>query len=354
MTRLYLPVALAALMLAACGRESAPDAKSQADAAPVRAETVETVAVADDVRSVGVLTPRDEYRLSFKVGGLVDDVAVDVGDRVRRGQVLAVIKRAEVDAAVAQASEAAEKARRDLERGRRLRADEVATEEQVQDLATAYNVARSSLETAQFNARFARIEAPGDGVVLQRLADENELVQPGQPVIVMGATDAGWIVRTALADRDAVRVNLGDAARVTFDAFPGREFAGKVTRIGSSADPMTGTFEVEIEVTPDGARFARGLVAKVLLDIRDPDMRGQAGRTVVPITAVVEANGNEATVYVLDPRDGIARRRQVTLGPMVGDRIIVAAGLAAGEQVITDGAAWLADGRAVRVIGRQG
>ena len=354
MTRLYLPVALAALMLAACGRESAPDAKSQADAAPVRAETVETVAVADDVRSVGVLTPRDEYRLSFKVGGLVDDVAVDVGDRVRRGQVLAVIKRAEVDAAVAQASEAAEKARRDLERGRRLRADEVATEEQVQDLATAYNVARSSLETAQFNARFARIEAPGDGVVLQRLADENELVQPGQPVIVMGATDAGWIVRTALADRDAVRVNLGDAARVTFDAFPGREFAGKVTRIGSSADPMTGTFEVEIEVTPDGARFARGLVAKVLLDIRDPDTRGQAGRTVVPITAVVEANGNEATVYVLDPRDGIARRRQVTLGPMVGDRIIIAAGLAAGEQVITDGAAWLADGRAVRVIGRQG
>jgi RND family efflux transporter MFP subunit len=347
-------MALAALMLAACGRESTPDARSQADAAPVRAQAVETIAVTGDVRSVGVLTPRDEYRLSFKVGGLVDDVAVDVGDRVRRGQVLAVIKRAEVDAAVAQASEAAEKARRDLERGRRLRADEVATEEQVQDLATAYNVARSSLETARFNARFARIEAPGDGVVLQRLADENELVQPGQPVIVMGATDAGWIVRTALADRDAVRVNLGDTARVSFDAFPGREFAGKVTRVGSSADPMTGTFEVEIEVAPEGARFARGLVAKVVLDIRDQDTRGQTGRMVVPITAIVEANGNEATVYVLDPRDGIARRRQVTLGPMVGDRIIVAAGLAAGEQVITDGAAWLADGRAVRVVGRQG
>jgi RND family efflux transporter MFP subunit len=190
--------------------------------------------------------------------------------------------------------------------------------------------------------------------VLQRLADENELVQPGQPVIVMGATDSGWIVRTALADRDAVRVNLGDTARVSFDAFPGREFAGKVTRVGSSADPMTGTFEVEVEVAPDGARFARGLVAKVVLDIRDPDTRGQAARMVVPITALVEANGDTGTVYVLDPRDGIARRRQVRVGAMVGDRIIVSEGLAAGEQVITDGAAWLADGRSVRVVGRQG
>ena len=291
-------------------------------------------------------------RLSFKTGGVIDRIAVDAGDAVKKGQLLAVIKQAEVDAAVAQASEAAEKARRALERGRRLRADEVATEEQVQDLTTAWNVARAGLEAARFNARFARIEAPSDGVVLQKLAERDELVGAGQPVLVLGATASGWVVRTSLADRDAVRVKVGDRAQVGFDAFPGREFAGTVTRVGSSADPLTGTFEIEIEVTPDGARFARGLVAKVSLAIADEPGGGE--RTVVPVTAIVEASGSTAIVYVLDAGAGVARRKQVQVGPIVGDRVVVFAGLAAGERVITDGAAWLTDGKPVRLVGQAG
>ncbi len=351
MIRRAMPLTVA-LLLVACGKSPLPPKVPTSDATPVRATVVESIDVGGAVRSVGILAPRDEFRLSFKVGGLIDSISVDAGDAVRKGQVLAVIKRAEVDAALAQATEAAEKARRDLERGRRLRADEVATEEQVEDLTTAYNVARSNLEAARFNSRFARIESPGDGVVQQRLAKENELVQAGQPVLVVGATDAGWVVRTALADRDAVRVQIGDTAHVAFDAFPDRDFPGKVTRIGSSADPMTGTFEVEIELAPQGARFVRGLVAKVTLDIKDA--AETQGRTVVPVTAIVEANGRVATVYVLDAKEGVARLRQVTVGPIVGDRVVVAAGLAAGDQVITDGSAWLADGKPVRVVGQQG
>lgn len=353
MRRLIVPALLSVAIVSGCGRTPSPgDDPASESAAPVRSAPVESVAVANDVRSVGILAPRDEFRLSFKVGGVVDEIAVDAGDPVKRGQQLAVIKQAEVGAAVAQAAEAAEKARRDLERGRQLRADEVATEEQVQDLTTAYNVARSNLDAARFNARFARIEAPADGVVLQRLAEENELVQAGQPVLVVGATGAGWIVRTSLADRDVVRVDVGDPASVTFDAFPGRRFEGRVTRVGSSADPLTGTFEIEVEVAPDGARFARGLVAKVSLPIGDADAAG--GQTVVPVSAIVEADGDSATVYVLDTAQGVARRKQVTVGPIVGDRVVVVAGLAEGEQVITDGAAWLTDGRPVRVVDQPG
>jgi RND family efflux transporter MFP subunit len=333
-------------LLAACGDESSPPATPAESAAPVRTAPAETAAVGAGVRAVGILGPRDELRLSFKVGGVVERVSVDVGDRVRGGQVLAVLKRAEVDAAVAQASEAVEKSRRDLERARQLRADEVATQEQVEDLTTAYNVARSNLQAAEFNARFASIVAPADGVVLQRLAKASELVQGGQPVLVIGATGEGWVVRTALADRDAVRVNLGDEAKVSFDAFPGRRFAGRVTRIGSSADPYTGTFEVEIEVVPDGARFARGLVAKVELALGEDD----GSQTVVPVTALVEANGPAAIVYVLDAGAGVARRRSVTVGPITGEQVVVVAGLDPGEQVVTDGAAWLTDGRPVRVL----
>lgn len=338
----------ATLWLAACGEDPAPPATPQ-DAAVVRTAPAESAPLTEAVRAIGVLAPRDELRLSFKVGGVIETVDVEAGDRVRAGQVLAVLKRAEVDAAVAQAAEGVEKARRDLERARRLQADEVATQEQVENLTTAYNVARANLQAAQFNARFARIEAPADGVVLQRLARASELVQGGQPVVVLGATESGWIVRVGLADRDAVRVNLGDAARVEFDAFPGRRFAGKVTRVGSSADPYTGTFEVEIEVAPKGARFARGLVAKAEIALQGA-ASGTAS-TLVPVTALVEANGDAATVYVLDAGAGVARRRPVTVGAIVGQRVVVLAGLEPGEQVVTDGAAWLADGRAVRVVG---
>lgn len=341
-------VVTAAALLSACGAEKNSDA-SDAQPAPVRAVPVASIAVAAQTRAVGVLAPRDEIRLAFKVGGVVDSVRVESGDIVRKGQVLAELKRAEVDATVSQAAEGADKARRDLDRARQLRLDEVATEEQVQDLTTAYNVARSHLDAARFNARFARIEAPVDGIVFERMVEGGELVQPGQPVMVVGSTDSGWVVRVGLADRDVVRMEPGAPAQVTFDAFPGRTFAGKVTRIGAAADRVTGTFEVEIEVQPQGARFARGLVAKVTLPLSPlPDVAPSA--TVVPITALVDADGQRATVYVLDREQNVARRKDVTLGPLLGEQVIVTAGLVTGEPVITDGAAWLTDGRSVRVV----
>jgi RND family efflux transporter MFP subunit len=335
-------------LLAACSGPQEPS-DTESPPAAVRAAPVESVAMTQQTRAVGVLAPRDELRLAFKVGGIIDTVRVEAGDVVRKGQVLAELKRTEIDATVEQAAEGVEKARRDLERARQLRRDEVATEEQVQDLTTAYNVARANLEAARFNAGFARIEAPADGIVFERLARGGELVQAGQPVVVLGSTASGWVVRVGLADRDAVRMDLGTEATVSFDAFPGRSFAGKVTRIGAAADRQTGTFEVEIAVDPQGARFARGLVAKVTLPLAP--LAGVApSAAVVPITALVDADGTRATVYVLDAEGSTARRKDVQLGAILGTRVVVTAGLVPGEPVITDGAAWLTDGRPVRVV----
>ena len=352
--RRVIPALLSAtFLLAGCGAgTSGDDATDPGSASPVRAARVETMDILNMVRGAGVLAPRDEVRLAFKTGGVVDTVSVETGDRVRKGQRLASLKHAEVGAAVEQASASLEKARRDLDRARELRADEVATEEQVEDLTTAYQLARANLDTARFNARFAHIDSPADGVVLQRLVEESELVQGGQPVLVIGATGEGWIVRVALADRDAVRVNAGDTARLAFDAFPGRSFQGRVSRIAGSADPQTGTFEIEIDVAPDGARFARGLVAKVELSLSDAG--GAVPGTVVPVTALVEADGPAATVYVVDAGAGVARRRPVEVGPIIGERVVVLSGLEPGEQVVTDGAAWLRDGSPVRVIDEHG
>ena len=212
-------------------------------------------------------------------------------------------------------------------------------------------MARANVETARFNARFAKIEAPADGVVLQRLAEEDELVQAGEPVLVFGGTARGWVVKVALADRDAVRVDAGNAAVVEFDAFPGQRFPGRVSRIDSSADPLTGTFEAEIDVEPQGQRFARGLVAKVELSLAGA---GKAADTLVPVTALIEANGPDAAVFVLDEQTGVARRRSIEVGAIVGERVVVLRGLRAGEQVVTDGAAWLSEGAPVQLVDEHG
>ena len=333
---------VAMLGLAACG--DGTDGNATTDAAPVRVTTVETASGAEAIHAVGVVAPADEVRLAFKTGGMIRSINVEQGDRVQRGQLLATLADDEVASAVAQAQALADKASRDLDRGKALLADEVATREQVEDLETARSVAAAGLRSALFNARHARIEAPADGVVQRRLAEPDELVAAGQPVLVVGNTGGGWIVRAALSDRDVVRVRAGMTAEATLDAFPGRKFTATVTEIAAAADPQTGTYELKLLVDPEGERFVQGLVAKVA--IADEDAKGVP---VVPVTALLEADGRAALVFVVAD-GGHAKRVAVQTGRLLGDRIEIVAGLSAGDRVVTEGAAWLDNDAAVRVL----
>lgn len=335
------------IALAGCGEareEPAPRAT------PVRVAEVERSPLADGIRAVGTVAPAEEVRLSFKAGGVVAAIDVVQGDRVRAGQRLAALARDEVDAAVSQARAMLDKAQRDLERGEALYADEVATREQVEDLRTARDVAAAGLRAAEFTARFAAITAPGDGVVLRRLAEPGELVAAGQPVLVVGNTEQGWILRAHLPDRDVVRVAPGAVARATLDAFPGRRFDATVTEVAPAADPMTGTYEVKLAIDPQGMRLVQGLVAKIEL----PGESGGAALPVLPIESLLEADGNHAVVYLVDASGegeaGVARRIEVRIGHWVGTRVEVLEGVAEGDRVVTEGAAYLHDGEAVRVL----
>ena len=316
-------------------------------AAPLRMVHVAAVTDAtlnDTLRAAGLLTPKDEARLSFKVGGLVESIQVEEGQTVKAGQVLAVLKPTEIMASLEQARQATAKARRDLDRGRALLADGVATVEQVQDLTTAFKVAGAAQSGAEFNASHARIVASVDGVVLRKLAEPNELVQAGQTVLVLGGANRGWIVRVGLADRDVVRVRVGDSARIEFDAWPGRTFSGLVSNIASAADAGTGTFTVELQLDAGGARFAQGLVAKVVLSPQT-----MASGNVIPVQALLEANDKEAGVFVLDPAARTVHRVNIQIGRMSQGQIEVTDGLDRGALVVTDGAAFLENGESVRV-----
>lgn len=346
LSRHLVPALWLALAASGCtGDGSAPD--PVAKTTPVRVIEARQQALGNSLRTVGTIAPAEEIRLSFKTGGIVASVTVDAGERVREGQLLASLAQEEVAAAVAQARALADKAARDLERGRALFADEVATREQLDDLETARDVARANLRAAEFNARFARIEAPADGIVLRKLVEQDELVAAGQPVIVLGDTSGGWIVRATLTDRDIVRVRAGDKASVTLDAYPGLQFDATVAELASAADPLTGTYEMKLAIDPQGRRFVQGLVAKV-------EMAGDPGAavTVVPVQAILEADGTAAVVYVVATREEqeVAERVAVRIGRLVGDRVEILEGLAGGERVVTEGAAYLRAGDPVRVV----
>jgi len=337
---LLLPLAFAACTR---GRAAAPRAP---DAVDVRLAPVTVERIARPVSATGVLGPKEEVPLSFKVGGVISRILVDEGTSVRAGDTLAALDLSEIDAGVTRARSAADKAERDLARAQRLYNDSVATLEQVQNAQTGRDVSAAELEAATFNRRYAVIvaPAPGGGVILRRNAEPGQLVQSGTAILVFGSRSRGVVLRAALADRDVVRLQRGDGAAVRFDALPDQVLHGTVTEIAAAADPMTGTYRVEVTL-PGAAGLASGLVGQVEIDPRT-----DRPLSLVPIDAVLEADGSRATVFTLSADGRHAERRAVRIAFLAGDRVAVVSGLEGVRSVVTDGAAYLDDGSAVKVL----
>lgn len=301
------------------------------------------------VLTSGVLTNKEELRLSFKVAGIVRRIGAEAGQAVIAGQPLAELEPAEVDAEVERARQLADKAGRDLARSERLRADEVISEEELEALRTQAAVARAVLRAAEFNRSFARIVAPGDGVVLRKLVEEREFVQAGQAVLVVGPEASGFVIRANLADRDVVRLRPGDPVTALLDAFPGQALTGRITRMPAAADPVTGLFETEIAIGPASLPLVSGLVARLRIEPLNAEVPILPH---APIAALLEADGERGAVFVLE--EGIARLRPVRVAFIAADTVAIREGLKVGETVIIDGALYLEDGQAVQVAATAG
>jgi RND family efflux transporter MFP subunit len=340
LTRNTCALALATLLLAACGRSDEPAAPRPT---PVRvAQSVPGPAV-PPIDTNGVVVTKHEMRLSFKMGGVVRRIHVQAGDAVKQGQRLAEIELTEVSAQVEQARQLAEKAQRDLKRGENLYSDQVISLEQLQDLRTQAAMSEASYQSAQFNLGHSVIQAPRDGVVLRKLVEERELVPAGAPVLVFGESDRGYVVRAALADREIVNVDLGDKGEIRMDAFPGQAMSGTVVEVASAADERTGMFPIEVRFDTPPPRLVSGLVARLRLA---PETSA-APLTYVPMAALVEGDGDRASVFVL--QGNTAQKRDVRVAFITADFIALESGLKAGEPVITDGALFLENGETVEV-----
>ncbi len=324
-------------------------AKQESDAGedPIKVKTAEVIErdIVFPIHSSGKLSAKTEQKLSFKTGGIINKIYVDEGQSVVNGQLLAELKLSEIKARVNLAEQALGKAERDFNRATSLFKDSVATLEQLQDAETALEVAKSNLEIARFNLKYSVISAPSHGKILRKLMEENEVAGSGNPVILFASSDDYWVVRVNITDKDIVNISQGDTATIRFDAYRNTDFRARVTEIGKSADPYTGTYEVELTVNPvRGKNLMSGFIAKA--DIYSGRLSHKY--LSVPIDALTDYN--EESAYVYEVKDSIAIRRKIGLIKVLHEEVLIKGGLATGTKLIVEGINYVKDSTKVIVI----
>jgi len=337
-------LALLALVALACSGDAPPPSEEIATI-PVRVVAPQLRSTEPAIVLTGTLGAKEEIPLGFKIGGVVAAVAVDEGDRVAAGQLLAALSLTEIEASVSAAREGRDKARRDLTRVEALQKDSVATLSQLEDARTGLQVAEAQLRAAEFNKQYAEVRAPASGVILRRAVEAGQLVGPGTPVFVVRVERGGLVLRAGAADREAVRLNEGMVATVSFDAFPGVSFTGRIARVGVAASPMTGTYEVEIAVAAGSRALASGLIGRATLT-----PRARAAAITVPTESLIEVDGRSASIFVLGADSLTVRRQRVRVLWMDGGIAAIDGEVDTTARVVTAGATRLSDGTRVNVV----
>lgn len=344
------------MMLAACGGEEvAPEEQLR----PVRYFMVDADS-GTRVRSFsGLSKSSTESRISFKVAGTVTNVAVQIGQRLRAGDLIAELDRATYDLQTQQAQaallEAEANNRRsaaNYERTKGLYANDNAS---LNDLESSRAGAESAeamvesaskaLEIARLNASYTRLVADTDCSIASLDVEVNENVAAGQQVAVVSCGDK-FEVTVDLPESLIGSVDIGTSATVRFGAIPNQTFAGEVSEVAVASAAGTAGFPVVIRLLEYSAALRSGLAADVsfLFDTSAAD-----GTFVLPVSAVIN-NPDGTYVYVAEPGgdgEAIVRRRPVRLGELTQLGIEIMEGVSIGDRVITAGISVIRDGQRV-------
>jgi multidrug efflux pump subunit AcrA (membrane-fusion protein) len=396
MRNLGISVLLAGIaVLAGCGKESAIQAKRDSGPIPVRAAAVATRDVQRVVESVGTLYPFDETVISAEIDGRVDEVKVDLGDRVSAGQLLVHISEeeqryllAQMEAQLRQALERLglknendrvqdiretpepRRARAELfdaeQRYKRIRnlvdqgiasqADLDQAESRFKSLQAAYDStlfqtrnlvqeierSKAQLDLQRKKLRDASVCAPYAGAVKERQVNVGQYVRVNTPLLTIVKTDP-LRLRLEVPERMAPWIRTDQRAAVSVEAFPDRTFTGRIWRISPTVDATKRTFIVEAlidnsrhELKPGGyarARIATDRIERIRL---------------APSGAITYLYGSNKAYVVRD--DHTIEARDVKLGDRFNDEVEVTEGLADGEQVAISGLSRLDTGVKVSLV----
>lgn len=335
-----------ALLLVGCG--SASDAPPAAKALPtVRVALVGTTAASPMIQAIGTAVWRRETPLGFTSDGQISRVLVNEGDIVRRGQLLATLDTTPIAAELSVAQAEARRAQSELKRLDHLYRNGWVTKQRLEAAQAASEVSAALVRARGFAVQTARVIAPSGGVVLARLAEPTQVIAKGSPVLVIGETDGGYVIRVPVNDRVAASVTMGEPALVRFEALGSTSLQGRIVEIGGRARQTTGTFDVEI-MLPSTPGLRSGMIGTAALTIAP---RGAAPTIILPALAILSPRAGEGLVYVVDA-NGTARLRQVRLGDASDAGVEVLSGVKAGERVALSGFDKIRDGARVNAVTR--
>ena len=344
---------VAALLLAACG-------EPKVEPEPVRPVLTQVVlpgaAATRDVFS-GEIRARHESDAAFRVGGKLVARPVDAGARVTRGQVLARLDpgdaRLAAQAAGAQLASAEGDlalAKSDLERHADLLAKKFISQSAFDVKQNGVNAAKARADQARSQAAissnqagYTTLVADDDGVVVSVAAEPGQVLAAGQAVLRIARTGEKEVVVNA-AESQLTRFKVGNAVAISLWSDPATVFAGRIREVAGGADAVTRTYSVRVTAINPPAQTQLGMSANVVF-ASSPDVN----LVVVPLSALAR-EGENAAVWVVDPKTHQVKTRRVTVGQYREDGATITAGLHPGDVVVTAGVHKLRENQVVRHV----
>jgi RND family efflux transporter MFP subunit len=340
-TIVALVLGASATLLLVNRRTEATVAAPPAPAMTVTSASPRTVEWPDTFAASGVIAPWEEAIIGTQIGGYrLIDVRVNVGDQVKKGQLLAAIDPDLLRAEEAQLQASWEQAEADRLRFLSLQGSRAVSEQEVLDQVTRAKTALAALEAKRLQLRYTRIVAPDDGAISSRTATVGAVMPVGQELFrLIRANRLEWRGELTAAQLARMRPGL----RIRLSLPDGNETHATVRQVAPSLDPHSRLGIVYADLDPGGpARAGMYASGRVVLD--------NTPALVVPAESVVIRDGRNYVVTLEDEgATPSVSLRLVTVGRREGGEVEVAGGLEPGQRVVVRGAGLLNDGDVVRL-----
>lgn len=343
-------------LLASCGGDAqAGDAQGEAapdaEAGYTRVVNVEVLPLAsrsftDVIRLTGTVAANRDVVVSAEESGVIREILVEKGSRVRSDEPIAKIDDRVLRAQTEQARARARLAQETWARRKRLwEEDAVGSEIAYLEARYAAEEARANLEALAQRLERTVIRAPIPGTLDSREIEVGTMVSAGTPVARIVELNPVKVTG-GVPERFAPDVRPGALALVTFDFLPDEEFKGRISYVGAAVNPRNRTFPVELTLPNPGRMIKPEMVAgiDIVRDVRE-------GVVVAPREALVRVEGGQVAFVIADEDGGtVARRRLVEIGPAQQNEVVIESGLGSGDRLIVVGQQQVADGDRVRVV----
>ena len=377
--RNHVTRSIAALLLsagAALTASACREAQSEAATPPVAEHRVDvpavkvgTTALESTLQISGNLVPQTRVAIFARQPGTVSRIAVEIGDRVRAGQAVAVMDRRDIDAQVDAAAAAVNVAHAALESAEAALANAVVEAERAQKLFDAGAIPRQHLDTAQTGRRAATAQrdlatanvaqteaalrrareaqrdatltSPIDGVVVERNYDAGSLASPGDKAVVVVADLRVLKFEAGVSELEAGRLHTGLPAHISVQARPGETFEGHLAAIAPEVDARNRHFAIEVRMTNPGPLLS-GMYATATIATEHV-----AGAVAVPRDAVT-SHGGHRVVFRVDGAD--VSEVPVAEGLSNATQVQISSGLHAGDVIVADARRDVAPGTKVRPV----